>query len=248
MQSIIALAGVVGFAAAAVAPPAYGAVSSEAAAATVPAYAVSTQAAAATVPAYKVSSEEAAATVPAYKVSSSEAAATVPAYKVSTEEAKATAPVYHTSWEAVTETIKTSQYVTVCPSPTAPATLVFNTKTFIVTEATTITVSACKDGCTITKTVPVTEPAKPTTAVVVKPSTEVKPVPLPSPIATEEVKTIIPVYTQPASAAVPTTTLLAYKSQNATGSYPTAPAKYTGAASKVGAGAFAMVAGLAAFL
>jgi hypothetical protein len=197
MQSIVALAGVVGFAAAAVAP-AYGAASTEAA------YA----------PVYPVSSE-AAGFAPSYNQT------------IKTETAAATAPVYYTSYSKTVETVSTSAYVTYCPTPT---TLVFGTEKYTVTSATTLTITACANGCAVTKEVAVVKTTE-EAATIVHPTA-----PAYAPVKTEEAATIVH----------PTAPV--YKTQNTTTAVETAPAKYTGAATKVGAGAFAIVAGLVALL
>ncbi|KJX99553.1 hypothetical protein TI39_contig354g00122 [Zymoseptoria brevis] len=233
MQSIFAIAGVVGLVAAAV--PA--------------SYSVSSEAAAVAAPAYGASSEEAAATIPVYVASSSEAAATI-------------IPVYHTSYEQVTETISTSHYVTVCPSPTTPATLVFNTNTVVVTEATTLTITACEHGCTFTKTVPIIQTIEQSANVPTPYATVVKPVPTseeasakspPAYNKPSEVAPVPAVSTEEAAATIlpskpAALTTIAVQTQNSTTAIQTAPAKYTGDATRVGAGAFAMIAGLFALL
>lgn len=145
MQSIIALAGVVGLAAASYAPVydsnVRSTISQEAAFATP--YAASTVQQAAQVPTYGASTVQQAAQVPTYSVS----AARAPVF-TQVQNFNSSPIVWST-----TKYIRTSAYETYCPEAT---TLTFNTKTYTITAATTLTVTDCYNGCSVVKPLPTT--------------------------------------------------------------------------------------------
>lgn len=148
MQSIIALAGVVGLAAAAFAPQ-----YEDNSRATIQDAVVPTPYAAPsvfrtvdTIPSY--SSVVNAGFTPAPYSSSIVNAGFTPA-PYSSQAPRFTSPL---TW-STTKYIRTSAYTTYCPEAT---TLTFNTKTYTITQATTLTVSECYNGCQIVKPLPTT--------------------------------------------------------------------------------------------
>jgi hypothetical protein len=136
MQSIIALAGVVGLAAAAYAPS-YDDNSR-----------ATTQDAVVPTPYAASSAFSPVETIPSYS-SSVENAEFAPAPYSSSEAARFTSPLI---W-STTQYIRTSAYTTYCSEAT---TLSFNTKTYTIAAPTTLTVTDCYNGCEIVKPLPTT--------------------------------------------------------------------------------------------
>lgn len=134
-----------------------------------------------------------------------------------TSSAVESTPVYPVE-TPVYETTVVSEYTTVCPTPTE---IVHGSKTYTVTESTTLTITDCP--CTVSYPVHTPEPPK---------ETPVAPAPYPTVNGTVPAPPA-PVY--PTGTAAPTS------------SKPEQP-EFTGAASKAGAAVLAMAAGLAAFL
>lgn len=236
----LAFAGLVALAAAAVPAPYPYPTTSE-----VPAYPEETKPAYEEPPVYKPTTE---AYPPAYPTSTYEqppvykptTEAYPPKYPTTSEEHKPEYPTetypakptygYEHPPVYTTEYITTSKYETYCPKPT---TLTYNTKTYVITTATTLTVTECEHGCTVYHPVP-----PKTTEEVHKPTTYVGSIP-PTTYAVET-----PKYpTGPATTPI-------YKPTGTGVYHPTGskPVQYEGAATKVGAGALMGVAAIAMFL
>lgn len=145
MQSIIALAGVVGLAAASYAPSYDDDVRATTQAAAVPtAYDAPTnfRTVDAQLPSYGADNDRTVdAQLPSYGADNDRA--TLQPYE-------SEAP--RLTW-STTKYIRTSAYTTYCPEAT---TLSFNTKTYTVTAATTLTVTDCYNGCEVVKPLPTT--------------------------------------------------------------------------------------------
>lgn len=139
-------------------------------------------------------------------------------------------PAYNTT-SSVPEPVYTTKVVTelttVCPEPTE---ITYGTKTYTVTEATTLTISDCP--CTVTEPVePTSYPTKPVEPPVYTP---------PAPPATTEApypskNVTVPTAPAPTGTGAPSTTA-------------PAPPAFTGAATQAGVGLLAIAGALVAFL
>ncbi|KAK6437850.1 hypothetical protein LTR95_005961 [Oleoguttula sp. CCFEE 5521] len=148
--------------------------------------------------------------------------------------ANGTAPVY------VTDVV--TAYTTYCPEATQ---ITHAGQTYTVSSATTLTITNCPGGCTITRPVTSSTPVAP-----VPYTTPVAPVPYTTPVAPAPVPSGAPP-APPANGTVPvypTGTAAPTKSTSTPSASPIVP--YTGAASKASAGVAGLLAvfGLAALL